>query len=114
MLDKNGTTIVQTTKLYGKAGAKMVCLGYRGIDGRIILCQDNSGEFPIHLTQEQLLTTHIWVVDLNLTLQNAKLDAEINEFIYGEWVWADLYGSSIKDCPDNPNESCFTKVWLPK
>ena len=73
MLDKNGTPIIQTTKLhsprFGYDGPEMVCLGYRGIDGSIILCQDNSGEFPIHLTQKELLTTHIWVVDLNFKSQ---------------------------------------------
>ena len=36
-----------------------------------------------------------------------------DELKNGQWVWADLSGYSVKEKPSNPNESCFTKVWLP-
>jgi len=32
---------------------------------------------------------------------------------YGEWYWADL-GMPISESAENPNENCFTKVWVPE
>ena len=67
MFDKNGAEILSKQLLYshthGKVGPEMRCFGYRETDGKIILGQDRVGEQPIYLTQEQLLTTHVWVID---------------------------------------------------
>jgi hypothetical protein len=67
MLDIHGAKIHQEAILYsikfGKVGPKMKCFGFRNTDNTVILGQDRRGEQPIFLTQDQLLTTHIWVVD---------------------------------------------------
>jgi len=31
----------------------------------------------------------------------------------GEWYWADL-GMPVSESAENPNENCFTKVWVPE
>lgn len=34
----------------------------------------------------------------------------------GNWVWADVFDpdETCETHPENPNEHCFTRVWLPK
>lgn len=67
MFDRNGTAISQDATLYthrfGKGGPEMKCFGYRPTDGNIILAQNRTDKHRIYLTQRQLLTTHLWVVD---------------------------------------------------
>ncbi len=78
MVDRNGVKIykdvILLSLLFGSSGPKMRCFGYRKSDGKIVLGQDKIGEKRIYLTQDELLTTHFWMVNVNITAKDIVND----------------------------------------
>jgi len=83
------------------------------------ICPYGELKYNLQKKETKKLQARVKELEEEITAWRVRADIdkeEIARVSIGKWVWAELYGpddESCEDYPENPNEHCFTKVWLP-